>query len=191
MKRLTPLLLVACVFDREPPCATGYERDGSGECVQKEDDATNLNAGCNKVETTDVDFGCEIPEVVVTSQTNCIADGNTVVNLFETGVAGGRSEEHDMRQWNVDPAGQWEQLETVLNPNGSYARNLSTAFDCVVLGEPVITVVVRNYDLSANLIDCVIASNDPAGPDAVFTGNAPGQDSATAPDELGVGCETL
>ena len=191
---LAPLIcasLSACILQRDPPCATGYERDSSGECVDIDTDADKVQADCTPIAIQSANFGCEGPDVVVTTLMDCVTTGDSLVNLFETSVTDGRYEEHDLTRWDVDPTGTWEQLDIVLEPTGTYARNLTTSFDCVDMGNPL-TAVIRTYSSSGALVDCALLSTDPAGEAQVFGGTAPGQADVTNADELtAANCATL
>ena len=180
-------LIAGCFLQRDPPCATGYERDADGNCVSEDNHgADNVKDKCRKPTFTALDFGCDGAEVVVTAQTECLTRGKTSFYLLQTGVVDGMAEEHDFFQVNVDPLETWEQLEAVLAPTadpGDEVANTTTAFSCDDLGQPAITIVARTWNMGT-LDDCAIVGNDSAGANAVFDGTAPGLDDSHDPVEL-------
>lgn len=182
--RTLPLLalLAGCLLERNPPCATGYSRNAEGECVEVTATKVKPTETCGNVAFTLADFGCEGENVVFLGDVSCLTTGRSTVDVFDS--LGGTHEAHDLTQWAVDPAGTWEQLESVLVPTGLYQPNSTTALDCYSFGEPAITAVVRTRGLSDELVDCALVSNDPAGPASVFDGTAGGFDQVELPAEL-------
>ena len=95
-------------------------------------------------------------------------DGLASVYMMETANAYPWDEQHDVDSVDFDPLGLWEDHEVLMEdekrPISDWVPGQSTVFTCGVHDTPnTMTWVIRVYDDTGALADCVVMGEDPTG----------------------------
>lgn len=115
-------------------------------------------------------------------------NGANLVNAWDSANEGGWNEEHTLLSVGFEEDGSRDYLQTDLEAGtsvASFQQDVNTVFACGVHDvDPVMTYVIRVYDLDGNMAECGAFATDPAGAGSVLSGAADTLNPITAPGEV-------
>ena len=155
---LIALLAAACAGDAADK-ASGDTGDGTGDCTQfTYDGPVNIDkvfASC--------DGGGENIEYRIDAN-GITADG--VVWAIESGNSQPWDEEQPISSFEFDACGSWDHLKVNLAAGeyGDFDPGSASGFNCDKINNPAtMTFAFAIYDQGSNVVDCVVAGEDPSG----------------------------